>query len=129
MNVNVKIIPHKKQRYNTIGDWFYDANGNLQIRVSEMSDGRFEQLVEIHERIEVMLCEEAGVTQDMVDDFDIKWEKHRHESEYDEPGDDPRAPYHEQHKTAMAVERMLAEKLGVDWEKYEAEMEELTESY
>ena len=32
MNVCIKIIPHKEQRYPTVGDWFFDVNGDLFIQ-------------------------------------------------------------------------------------------------
>ena len=36
----------------------------------------------------------------------------------DDPGDDPRAPYHLEHLTASAIERRLALELGVSWDAY-----------
>lgn len=119
MNVHVKIIPHSKQRYDTVGDWFYDEKGDLQIRVSEMSDARYEQLVEIHERIEASLCDDAGVMQEDVDKFDMEFERLRHGNEEGEPGDSVLAPYHRQHRIATGIEMLLAVELGVDWQKYE----------
>ena len=35
--------------------------------------------------------------------------------EYAEPGDDPRAPYRQEHFIAEAVERIVAAFIGVDW--------------
>ena len=116
MNVHVKIIPHKKQRYDTCGDWWYDGNSDLQIRVSEMSDGRYEQLIEIHERIEAALCEEAGIDQLDVDRFDMEFQGDG------EPGDDLNCPYRRQHVISTTIERTLAMELGVDWNAYEREI-------
>lgn len=119
MNIHIKIIPHSHQRYETVGDWFYDAHGDLQIRVSAMSDGRYEQLVAVHELIEALDCEEHGVEQESVDQFDTQFERDRLAGNTDEPGDNPRAPYYEEHQFATGVERLLALRLGVDWTSYE----------
>lgn len=117
--INVKVIAHKKQRYPTVGDWFYDKNGNLQIRVSRLSDPRYEQLIAVHEIVEACLCDQAGVDEQAVDAFDMKW------TGEGEPGDDPAAPYHQQHLNATEVEKIMAKALGVDWAVYEKEINAL----
>ena len=66
MNVCIKIIPHKEQRHPTVGDWFFDVNGDLFIRVSKMSDWRYEMCVAAHELIEVLICKHDGVSQKSV---------------------------------------------------------------
>ena len=116
MNINIKVIEHKKHRYPTVGDWFYDKNGGLQIRVSKMSDPRYEQLVAFHELFEAMLCDAQGIDEQAVTDFDVAF------TGQGEPGDDPRAPYHVQHCKATAMERLLAAELGVDWNEYGQEV-------
>ena len=47
------------------------------------------------------------------------------ESDDDEPGDDPTAPYHREHCFATAVERMLIAALGVSWADYDQAVESL----
>lgn len=125
MNTNIKVIPHSKQRYETCGDWFYDEAGKLQIRVSELLDGRYEQLIAIHELIEATLCDEGGITQDDVDRFDVEFEKNRTKDDVREPGDDPRAPYYRQHQIATHIEQWVASEIGVDWQQYEKEINAL----
>lgn len=124
MNVTIKIIPHAEQRYPTCGDWFYDGD-NLEIRVSKMSDWRYELLVVVHELVEVVLCEHAGVTQQVVDQFDMDYEKNRPPGDNSEPGDDPKAPYRYEHCIASGIERVLAAVLGVTWRDYEMEIDNL----
>jgi hypothetical protein len=68
------------------------------------------------------LCRQAGVKEADVDRFDMAYEKHRKAGDVSEPGDDPAAPYHAQHVAATWFEMRLAEKLGVDWDKYGAEV-------
>lgn len=86
-----------------------------------MGDDRFEQLVLIHELVEIFLLQHRGVTLAVTDEFDIMFEKEREEGkhgEMDEPGDDPRCPYRNEHRFAENVERQLALALGVDWDEY-----------
>ena len=125
MNVNIQIIPHEQQRYNTVGDYWLDANGDLQIRVSKLSDPKREQLIAVHEHVEFLMCQEAGITTKQVDDFDKDFEAHRHPDNEDEPGDEPTAPYVTQHCIATGIERILAAQLGVLWKPYEEELGEL----
>jgi hypothetical protein len=121
VRVVIESIPQKAQRYDTCGDWLtspYDAT--LAIRVSEMTDKREMALVAIHEFIEAVLCDHAGITSDAVDTFDLGWNGDG------EPGDDPAAPYHVQHRLATMVERLIAEQLQVDWDEYGRHIEELS---
>ena len=39
-----------------------------------------------------------------------------------EPGNNPKAPYHQEHMFASKVERMLANELGVRWNAYDREV-------
>jgi hypothetical protein len=122
VNVKIVTIPHEEQRYPTVGDWVVNGD-NLYISVSKMSDPRYELLVAVHELVEALLCKERGIPQELVDKFDMEYEASR--SEWDttsEPGDAAGAPYKKEHFFATTVERLLAAELGVDWEKYEAEV-------
>jgi len=125
MKITIESTPHKLQRYPTVGDWYRDANGDLVIKVSQMSDWRFMALVALHELVEVLLCDHRGIRQETVDKFDIEFEAHRHPDNFDEPGDDPQAPYKKEHCFATGVERLLAAELGVDWSTYADEIDSL----
>lgn len=128
MKITIDFIPHLEQRYNTCGDWVFDQNGDLNIKISDTSDTdhRFSHLVAIHELIEALLCLESGVTTQDVDAFDHEaLQKHPDV----EPGDLPSAPYYEEHQVATGVERILAAQMGVMWLAYENELSELTEEY
>lgn len=123
MNVSVKVIPHAEQRYRTPGDWFFEADGGLHIRISALGDWRYETLIAVHELVEVVLCKKRGITQEQVDAFDQNYERERDEGFHkpeDEPGDDPSAPYHREHGVATGIERILAAALGVAWADYAA---------
>jgi hypothetical protein len=114
--ITLESIPHNEQRYPTAGDWYFDINDpkHLIIRVSNMGNWKYETLIAIHELVEVTLCAVGGISQAMVDNFDLKYE-----GDYDEPGDDPKAPYAGPHCIATGVERILAAVMGVSWAKYE----------
>lgn len=136
----VEFIPHREQRYDTAGDWFFrDAAHDemdhqpagtgaamlerdcvLQIAVSTTQDQRHEQLVAVHELIEALLCYHAGVSAEAVDQFDMRGDG----ALLDEPGDDPRAPYASQHNAATGHERLLSHALGVTWASYEAAIDQ-----
>jgi hypothetical protein len=108
----VAVIPHADQRYPTIGDWVFGGDA-LTIAVSDTGDPKMNFLIGLHEQIEAMLCLERGIPEPEVMAFD------RAHPELDEPGADPRAPYHAEHVFAEQIERLVAARLGVDWTEYE----------
>ena len=119
MRITIETIAHKDQRYPTVGDWQWDASGNLKISVSDMGDWRYEALVALHELAEVLICKHDGVNQADVDRFDMDYEEHRMEGDDSEPGDSPEAPYNRQHCIATGIERIMAAELGVGWKAYD----------
>lgn len=125
ISVNIETISHSDQRYPTVGDWWRGADGSWQIRVSRMSDWRYEMLVAIHELVECTLCFAMGVSGDEVDEFDTAFETARPDGNTDEPGDNPDAPYRVQHGIATGVERIMASLLGVSWKAYDDEVNSL----
>lgn len=116
MRITIETIPHEDQRpgagINTIGDWQFDAAGNLAISVSALGDPDYEFLIGLHEMIEAWLCHKHGIRQEEVDAFD------RSHTIWDEPGEHPEAPYRMQHRFAELVERLMAHELGADWAQY-----------
>jgi hypothetical protein len=118
MLITITDIKHNQQRYPTVGDWVWDANGNLLITISDMGDWRYNFLIAFHELIEVMLCRKRGITQEEVDQFDMVYEKQRKENDFSEPGDSRLAPYYNEHQFATKMEREMARELGVDWDDY-----------
>lgn len=121
MKIVIETIPHQDHRYTTVGDWFYDPDGTLRIKVSELTDWRREALIAVHELVEVLLCQDKGIGAKEVDEFDMNFKGDS------EPGDCPEAPYVRQHCIATGIERMLAAELNVAWEPYERELEDLPE--
>lgn len=124
MQIKVKVIKHKFQRYPTVGDWFFIKEGPesgdvLHIRVSNMGNEDYENLVIVHEIIEAILCKKRNISEDSVTDFDLKFESERENGNEDEPGNNPNAPYHKEHVFATKIERQIADELGVDWDEYD----------
>jgi hypothetical protein len=119
MNINIQTIAHKYQRYPTWGDWWFDINGDLQIRVSNFNDPDAEALIALHELVEVILCKKRGISQESVDKFDIDYVKEN--GMEGEPGDDPKAPYRKEHFFATNIERLMAEQLEFDWANWDKE--------
>ena len=121
-SADVQTIANKFQRYRTCGDWFTADNGLLKIRVSNTNNRKYAFLTALHEMIEQFLCECSGITEDQVDSWDLLHE------DQDEPGEMLKCPYREQHLFAEAMEKVIAEKIGVDWVEYgkalEAAMDE-----
>ena len=118
----IEAVPHDNQRYETCGDWYYNANGELIIKVSE-TNAKYEFLVALHELTESMLCGFKGIQEQDVTNFDLKFEEMR--SSYPEivgdrePGDEDAAPYQHEHRMASRIEHWIADSFGVDWNEYE----------
>jgi hypothetical protein len=125
VNIIIKVIPESEQRPEVNGaDWFFDENADLQVRVSPMSDWRYETLLAIHEAVEAIMCKHNGVTVEAVDAFDQEYDK-THTFDVN-AGDEPNAPYMREHCLATAIERILCAELDVNWAEYDRE---LAESY
>lgn len=120
IRILISTIPHQEQRYDTVGDWqFNKATGQLTIWVSDLNNWRYETLISIHELVEAFLCSHKGITQEVVDKFDLAYKGDG------EPGDEPNCPYHGPHQIAMGVERILAGLIGVVWVAYEEAIADL----
>jgi hypothetical protein len=119
MTIIIETIPHLNQRYSTCGDWFRDKDGTLHIKVSQEVGQKEAMLIALHELVEVLLCEDRGVTQEQVDAFDMQFEKNREPGNEDEPGDSPFAPYKKEHFFATNIERLMAAEYGIDWNEYD----------
>lgn len=109
----IRTIPHKDQRYDTVGDW-REVFPYSEISVSRLGNWRYEAAIAIHELVEMLGCLDKGITEEAVTDFDIAYQGDG------EPGDDPAAPYHKQHEFATMIERQIIDMFGLDWDAYDA---------
>ena len=117
MRVIIDTIPHGEQRYATVGDYFTDDNGAMRILVSDLGNDDYIALVAIHELVEYVLVRKRGIAEEAITKFDMAFEEAGHDGE---PGDDPNAPYQNEHCIATAVERMICAALNVKWKDYES---------
>lgn len=128
MDINIKMVPNKeikKRKAFTGADWWFDIEGNLQVRVAtELHDWRMQAALAMHEAAEALICRHMGITVESVDDFDA-----RHMDDEKDPGfnsgDQPDAPYRLPHTYATAIERILTGVLGVDWKEYDEKLSAL----
>lgn len=113
MRIEIKTIEPAAMRYPTAGDWEWLPDGALKLTVPDYGTRPHSALlVAIHELAEAFLCRRDGVREEDVTAFDVD------NPHLEEPGDDPRAPYHRQHQVAMALESHLASVLDVDWDRH-----------
>ena len=121
-----------EMRYDTLGDWYYrecqreaEAPDGLEMVIEvdreQVVDPRVQLVIALHELIEAKLCEDAGITQEQVDNFDRnEWPKLVAKmGDWDwvadlEPGDAEEAPYRKQHRFAMLIEHLVARELGLE---------------
>jgi hypothetical protein len=113
VRIEIRTIPHAKQRYPTVGDYSLDEDGVLQLRVSNAKDWRSEAAVIVHELVEYFLCRRSRVKLEAID----QWDKDH--SDAAEPGDVPDCPYGRQHRFAENLERLLVAELGLRWDEHE----------
>jgi len=114
--VVIKVIPHENHRMPTLGDWWIDEKGILQVRASDIGNWKSEMCLGMHEAAEGISCTAKGITAKEVDEFDEKFESEREQglhADDDEPGEDPRAPYHDQHLFAEGIDTLFRGNLGV----------------
>ena len=109
-----------KPRNFQCGDWYRDGD-DIKITTLDMPL-KSHVAVAIHELLEMILCEEAGVTDEQVTGFDAWFEKQREYGNQPvtaEAGDDPRAPYKTQHEAATFAERAICAAIGLPWAEHE----------
>ena len=104
----IDTVEQQEHRYNTLGDWY----GTI-ITVTELANPKYIDLIAIHELVEMVLCRHAGITPDMVDEWDMKLHP-----DAPDPGTIPDCPYGQQHAVATMVEQMVCGALGLDWTTY-----------
>ena len=126
LRIEVRVIPGSEQRYETAGDYYEDADGVWQFRISRMGNRLYEMLILIHELTEWAMCEAVGIKEQDITDFDVQFEKDRAEGKHsptEEPGDSPLAPYTHQHRCATKVERLACKFFGIRWDVYDRAVE------
>lgn len=126
VEISIRTIPHKSQAYDTVGNYWTGESGAMHITVSDMGNSDYEFLVAIHELVEAKLCQNRGISDAEITDFDEAFENSRKRGDLSEPGDHPLAPYQNEHNYATAVERLLCAALGLSWHDYEKAVQRLS---
>lgn len=116
---DITTISHEEHRYPTVGDYAVDAFGVRHFRISDMGNTNYEFLVAMHELIEEYLVTKRNISHTSIDTFDIRYENNRPDGDESEPGNDPKAPYYNEHQFATKIEKQLADELGVNWDEYD----------
>jgi len=120
MNFIIQAGPKHLIRNEQAGDWHYWPTGcHALVDNSLTADSQL--AVAVHELVEAYLCKKAGITDEAVCAFDKKYEAERKKGKHgenDEPGDDPRSPYREQHMAATHVERAVCAAIGLNWKEH-----------
>ena len=114
--VTIKTIPHQRQRYATLGDYVYGIKKDrlkTDVLISEELGVWYSLAVAIHELCEIVLCAKKGVKEQDITDFDMAF------TGPGEPGDDPKAPYFNEHQVATIVEKAVIKALGGVWQVYD----------
>jgi len=127
VNISIKIVPNKlipARKGFTGADWWFDKDGNLEVRVAhEVGDWREQTALAIHEAFEAALCKHMGITVEQVDAFDSKYQA-EHAIDLN-AGDEPDSPYRVPHTFATAIERVFTGVVGVDWKSYDERLSKL----
>jgi hypothetical protein len=128
----IKVIPASEQRLKeNCGDYWYDENGTLNIRVSEIGSDKkswlYQRMIVIHELIEQTLTEYRGITEEEIQAFDEKFYAEMDNGDYPEAGFHPNCPYLSAHTLSDNVERQMALYCDIDWFEYSKEVERITE--
>jgi hypothetical protein len=118
--ITIKAIPHKKQRYKTVGDYWKNKDESMEFRVSILDNEYYQFSIILHELVEYFLCKKDRIRLNEIDNFDLAYEKAREEGNRyapcgckirGNPGDDIHSPYHHQHIFATRIQQMFLKEL------------------
>jgi hypothetical protein len=113
-SITMGSIPPVDMRYETVGDWEFLPGGHLKITTPDTLDDDSAFLVQLHELVEVYLCNKRGITDEEVTKWDID-----HLAHPGEPGEIEGAPYFREHAVANRVEAIVCEELGLSWDTHD----------
>lgn len=131
MKIKLQVVDRFPSGFTTLGYWFWTAphnTGQLVIQVMQMSDWRFMFAVWGHEIIEALWCWLFIITTEECDAFDQMYEDGYKTGKYQlsqEPGHDPKCPYHTGHMMGVAWEHICIRLLFASWSAYLAECDRL----
>ena len=115
--ITIDFIKPDENRYVTHGDWV-NHNGSLHITSTSYGNKNGSFLVALHELVEAWLCNHDGIDEKDVMAWDLC------HPDADEPAEVEGSLYRKQHDVAIAVEKLVCEAMGIDWENHERWVEE-----
>jgi hypothetical protein len=121
MRIVSKIVPLEWQRYETLGDYF-DNGDTLHFRITDTGNDEYNKLILIHEIVEEMLTRNRGISEKNILEYDLKFEESGKDGE---PGEQDDCPYKKEHRFAELIERMICHEIGIDWDKYNKDLNEV----
>lgn len=113
--IQIEVIPLEKQRFPTLGDYFYDKKKVLQFKITDTGNPFFNKLILIHELVEQTLTEAKGIKEQSILKHDLEFEKLIQDGKVDidaEPGEHKNSPYRQEHLLAEIVERLMLNHLN-----------------
>ena len=111
--IRIEFVDQSEHRYATVGD-YGETESEIWFRITRFENPAYSFAVLLHELHERFRNLQFDIRDEEVDAFDLK------HPELDDPGLDPRAPYHACHMEADALERLFILLTGNDWIEYEA---------
>jgi len=111
MNIFCKTVSKseiRQRRGFTGADWWFDENGDLQVRIEALGNSAREKCLALHEICEALAFHaKHGTDVSAVDEFDSKFEAEYPENHGLEAGDADGCSYAAEHTTATCAERAL----------------------
>lgn len=110
----MKIVAETKDdiRNSDLGDYFtIDGVDHYEIRST--GNEFYDMLILLHEMVEYTLLKKEGIREEIINEWDAN-----HMDAID-PALVKGSPYKEQHIFAENIERMVCQKLGLDWNEYD----------
>jgi hypothetical protein len=137
LKINIRTKPIWKIRYKEIGDYYWIVSpvpeeNILKIVVAEMENPDYEFLVVLHELIESYLLSRKGISFEVVDEYDMRFEKEQKEGKRPKKavaGEQKDCPYKKEHAFATKIEKMVAKYLKVNWGQYDKYLDNFLENY
>ena len=108
----IEVIPYKKMYMEYFGDFYWEKDGTLQIRVAQYPNEIQDVGTIVHEFLEAWKLKVKGVSVKDVEMFDKEHEDH------DDPGCLKDAPYHKEHMESLYIEKIICKQMGFDWNTY-----------
>ncbi|MBF0555646.1 MAG: hypothetical protein HQK96_14040 [Nitrospirae bacterium] len=132
MNIIIKIVEQKEQKFLTQGDWRPDEHGDMIITITKCPDWRHEAGIAVHELVELYISKNLGITIEQCDEFDAMYEEGYRSGKIPlnkEPGYDKKCPYFLGHVWGDRFSFVLLWLLGVKWKDYVRETDKLIEDF